>query len=70
MKIIKLREDSSVLIDGVTQTVNHEFKNQKGLFLCCFFCYFKVQLLLSLVLKDIARRGVKGAGRGSIDTNF
>ena len=33
IKIIKLLEDSGVLIDGVIETVKHEIKKQDGRFL-------------------------------------
>ena len=33
IKIIKSLEDSNVLIDGITETVNHEIKKQGGRFL-------------------------------------
>ena len=34
IKIIKSLEDSSVLIDGVAETVKHEIKKQEGWFSC------------------------------------
>ena len=33
INVIKSLEDSGILIDGVTQTVKHETKNQEGRFL-------------------------------------
>ena len=33
IKIIKLLEDLGVLIDGITETVKHEIRRQKGGFL-------------------------------------
>ena len=35
LKIIKLLEDSGELIDGVTETVNHEIKKNRKLISCC-----------------------------------
>ena len=71
--IIKLLEDSGVLIYGVTETVKDEIKNQDGRFLApllAFLAASLVQPLIHLVVKGISGRGVKIAGRGYIDKHF
>ena len=73
MKIIKSLEDSGVLIDGVTETVKHEIKKQKGGFLGALLAPLAaslVQPVISSVVKVISGRGVRRAGRGYIDENF
>ena len=71
--IIKLLEDSGVLIYGVTETVKDEIKNQDDRFLApllAFLAASLVQPLIHLVVKGISGRGVKIAGRGYIDKHF
>ena len=36
IKIIKSLEDSGLLVEGVTETVQNEVKEQKGDFLVCY----------------------------------
>ena len=40
IKIIKSLEDSSVLIDGITEKVKHEIEKQEGGFFSCFVSTF------------------------------
>ena len=73
IKIIKPLVDSSVLIDGVTETVKHEIKKQEGRFLGALLAPLAaslVQSVISSVVKGISERGVRRAGRGYIDGNF
>ena len=73
IKIIKSLEDSCVLIDGVTETVKHEIKNQEGRFLGTLFAPLAVSLVqpvISSVVKDISGRGLRRAGRGYMDKIF
>ena len=70
IKIIKSLEDSGVLIDGVTDTVKHEIKKQKGGFieaLLAPLAALLVQLKISSVVNGISRRGLIRAGRRFID---
>ena len=41
IKLIKALEDSSLLLKGVTKTVQNELKEQKGGFLSAFFRFFR-----------------------------
>ena len=73
MNIIKSLEDSAVLIDGVTETVKHEIKNQEGGFpgaLLVSLAFSIVEPVVSSVVKSISGRGVRGAGRGYINKHF
>ena len=65
-KIIKLLEDSGVLIDGITETVQHEIKKQEGGFLGVLLAPLAasvVQPVIPSIVKSISRRGVKRARR-------
>ena len=73
IKIIKSSEDSGVLIDGVTETVKDEVKNQEGGFLGALLAPLAtslVQPVISSVVKGISGRGVRRAGRGYNGYNF
>ena len=67
IKIIKSLEDLGVLIDGVTETVKDEIKNQEDEFLGALLAALAgsiVQPMISSVIKGISGRGVGSAGRG------
>ena len=73
IKIIKSLEDSGVLIDGVTETVKHEIKEQEGGFsgaLLASLATSLVQPVISSEVKGISERGVRRAERGYMDINF
>ena len=73
IKIIISLEDSSVLIDRITQIVKHEIKNQECWFLLALLATLValvVQPVISSVVKGISGKGVRRAGRGYIDTIF
>ena len=66
-------QDSGVLIDGVTETVKLEIKEQKVGFFGAFLAPLAaslVQPVISSVVKGISGRGVGRAGRGYMYTNF
>ena len=73
IKIIKSSEDSSVLIDGVTETVKDEIKKQAGGFLGALLAPLAaslLQLVISSVVKGINGRGVRRAERGYMVKKF
>ena len=73
IKVIKSLEDSSVLIDGVTETVKDEIKKQEGGFdgaLLPPLTASLVQLVISSIVKGISERGVRRAGRWHLNKNF
>ena len=73
IKIIKLLEDSNVLIDGITETIKHEIKKAEGGFLPALLTPLAaslVQPVISSVVKGKSGRGVKRVGRRHIDKIF
>ena len=73
IKVIKSLEDSGVLIDGVTETVKHEIKEQEGGLsgaLLVSLATSLVQPVISSEVKGISERGVRRAERGYMDINF
>ena len=72
IKIIKLLEDSGVLIDGVTETIKHETK-KKGEFpgvLLAPLAPSIVKPVISSVVKGISWRGVRRARRRYMKKKF
>ena len=72
MILLKLLEDSGVLIDGVTETVKHEIKKQEGRFLGAFLAPLAaslVQPVISSIVKVLSGRGVRRAERGYKNKN-
>ena len=74
IKIIKSLEDSSsVLIDGVLETVKHKIKKQEGRSLGALLAPLGasiVQPVISSIVKNISGKGVRRAGRGYMGKNF
>ena len=73
IKIIKSVEDSGVLTDGVTETVNHEVKKTRWQISWSFLNTFSqlwVQTIISSLVKRISGRGVKRAERRCMDKDF
>ena len=72
-EIIKSTEDSDVLIDGVTETVKLEIKEQEGRFLGALItplAALLVQPVISSVVKGISGREVRRAEIGYMIKNF
>ena len=59
IKIIKSLEDSGVLIDGVTETVKHEIKKQKGRFLGALLSPLATSTV-QLVISSVVVKGISG----------
>ena len=62
LKIVKSLEDSGMLVDGITETVKNEVKQQKGGFLSMLLVILGASLLGNM----LAGRGVIRAGDGTI----
>ena len=71
IKIVKYLEDSGLLVEGVTETVQNEVQEQKGGFLSMFLCTLGASLLgILLTGKGIYRaekkcKGIARAGYGN-----
>ena len=70
LKIVKSLEDSGILLDGITETVKNEVKQQKGGFLSMLLGTLGASLLGDLLTKNLSGRGVIRAGEGTIRTGY
>ena len=66
LKIIKSLEDNGILLDGITETVENEVKEQKGGFLSMLLGRLGASLLGNM----LAGRGVTRAGEGTIRAGY
>ena len=66
LKIVKSLEDSGILLDGITETVENEVKDQKGGFLSMLLGTLGASLLGNM----LAGRGVIRAGEGTIRAGY
>ena len=66
LKIVKSLEDSGLLLDGITETVINEVKEQKG----GFRSMLLGTLCASLLGNILAGRGVLRAGKGTIRASY
>ena len=65
-KIVKSLENSGVLLNGITETVKNEVKEQKYGFLSMLLGTLGASLLGDLLTKNLSGRGVIRAGEGAI----
>ena len=70
LKKVKSLEDSGILLDGTTETVKNEVKEQKGGFLSMFLGTLGASLFGDLLTKYLSGRGVIKAGEGTIRTAY
>ena len=70
LKIVKSLEDSGVLLDGITETVKNEVKEQKGVFLSILLGTLDASLLGDLLTKNLSSRSVIRAGEGTIRAGY
>ena len=66
LKIVKSLEDSGLLLDGITETIKNEVKEQKDGFLSMLLGTLGASLLGNM----LAGRGLIGAGEGTIRAGF
>ena len=64
-KIVKSLEDNGILLDGITETVKNEVKEQKGGFLSMLLGTLGASLLGDLLTKNSSGRSVIRAGDGT-----
>ena len=77
LKIVKSLEDSGILLDGITETVKNEVKEQKGGFISMLLGTLGASSLGDLLTKNLSGRGVIKArevtikaGEGTIRTGY
>ena len=69
LQIVKSLEDSGILLDGITETVKNEVKEQTGGFLSMLLGTL-ASLLGDLLTKNLSGRGVIRAGEGTIRAGY
>ena len=70
LKIIKSLENSGVLLKGVSETIQHEAKEQRGGFLSMLLGTLGASLLGDILSKDLSGKGVLRAGEGTIRAGY
>ena len=70
LKIVKSLEDSNVLLKGVTETIQHEAKEQRGGFLSMLLGTLGASLLGDVLSKGLSGKGVIRAGEGTIRAGY
>ena len=66
LKIVKSLENSGVLLKGVSETIQHEAKEQRGEFLGMLLGTLGASLLGDVLSKGLFGKGVIRAGEGTI----
>ena len=70
LKIVKSLEDSNVLLKGVSETIQHEAKEQRGRFLSMLLGTLGASLLGDILSKGLYGKGVITAGEGTIRAGY
>ena len=70
LKIVKSLEDSSVLLKGVSETIQHEAKEQRGGFLSMLLGTLGASLLGEVLSKGLSGKGVIRAGERTIRAGY
>ena len=70
LKIVKSLEDSGKLLNGITDTVKNEVKEQKCGFLSILLGTLGASLLGDLLTKNLSGRGVIRAEEGTIRAGY
>ena len=70
LKVVKSLEDSCLLLDGITEAVKNDIKEQKGGFLSMLLGTFGTSLLGDLLTKNLSGKGVIRAGEVRIRTGY
>ena len=70
LKIIKSLEDSEVLLKGVSETIEHEAKEQRGGFLSMLLETLGASSLGDILSKGLSGKGVIRAGEGTIRAGY
>ena len=67
IKIVKLLEESGLLIKGISETIKNETKEQKGGFLPMLLGTLAARLLASALTRKEVRRAGEGTSRAGHD---
>ena len=70
LKIVKSLEDSGILLKGVSETIQHEAKEQRGGFLGMLLGTLGASLLGDVLSKGLSGKGVIRAGEGTIRAGY
>ena len=70
LKIVKSLENSGVLLKGVSETIQHEAKEQRGGLLSMLLGTLGASLLGDILSKGLPGKGVIRAGEGMIRTGY
>ena len=70
LKIVKSLEDSNVLLKGVSETIQHEAKEQRGVFPSMLLGTLGASLLGDILSKGLSGKGVIRAGEGTIRAGY
>ena len=70
LKIVKSLEDSNVLLKGVSETIQHEAKEQRGGFLSMLLVTLGASLLDDILSKGLSGKVVIRAGEGTIRAGY
>ena len=70
LKTVKSLEDSDILLNGITEVVKNEVKEQKCGFLSMLLGTLGASLLGDLLTKNLSGRGVIRAGEGTIKAGY
>ena len=70
LKIVKSLEDSGVLLKGVSETIQHEAKEQRRGFLSMLLGTLGASLLGDILSKVLSGKGVIRAGEGTIRAGY
>ena len=70
LKIVKSLEDSGVLLKGVSETIQHEAKEQRGGFLSMLLGTIGASLLGDILSKGFSGKDIIRAGKGIIRAGY
>ena len=70
LKIVKSHEDSNILLKGVSETIQHEAKEQRGGFLSMLLGTLGASLLGDILSKVLSGKGVIRDGEGTIRAGY
>ena len=70
LKIVKFLENSGLLLKGLSETIQHEAKEQRRGFLSMLFGTLGASLLGDILSKCLSGKGVLRAGEGTIRAGY